>query len=99
MGRVIAFPDMKSRLQHLPAQSGLGQKSASNGSRDNVVLFGGVFVEYHDKSQKMPRTNVTHTDLSHPLAAQRSEAGWHHRKKVRPEENYGPEQTPRLKHR
>lgn len=99
MGRIIAFPDMKSRLHHLPDQSSQGQNLAQHGLPDNIVLFGGVFVEYHDESQKTPTTDASRTNVAHPLVAQRSDADRRHRKMARRAENYAPEKTPRLKHR
>ncbi|MEH6725645.1 MAG: hypothetical protein V7703_05750 [Hyphomicrobiales bacterium] len=99
MGKVIAFPDMKSRLHHLPAQSGLSQTLAVNGARNNIVLFSGVFVEYHDEFQTTSRADTHCAIDAHPSAAQRSDADWHHRKVGRQDENCGPEKTPQLKHR
>ncbi len=99
MGKVIAFPDMKSRLQLLSAQSGLSQTQALNGARNNIVLFSGVFVEYHDEFQTTSRADTNCADNAHPSVAQRSKADWHHRKLVRQDENCGPEKTPQLKHR
>ena len=99
MGQVIAFPDMKPRLQHLSAQSRLSQALALSGARNNIVLFSGVFVEYHDEFQTRSRADMNCADNAHPPVAQRRDVEWHHRKLVLQDENSGPDKTPQLKHR
>lgn len=99
MGRIIAFPDMKSHLHNLPAQTGKGHNLAPNGSRDNVVLFSGVFVEYHDDSLESPRADVSRTKKARPVLATRSPAGWRLSKTNKQAENCEPEHPPRLNRR
>lgn len=99
MGRIIAFPDMKSRLHHLSVQTGKGHDLPMHGSRDNVILFGGVFVEYHDNSQKASRVNTLRADLKRPIVASRSQSGWGTMKRTTQAENCDPEPTPRLNRR
>lgn len=99
MGRIIAFPDMKSHLHNLPAQTGKGHNLAPHGSRDNVVLFSGVFVEYHDDSLKSPQADRSRNDMAHPVLAPRSPADWRSGKRTRQAENCEPEHPPKLNRR
>lgn len=99
MGRIIAFPDMKSHLHNLPAQTGRGHNLAPHGSRDNVVLFSGVFVEYHDDSLESPRADVARNKMARPVLAPRSPASWPLGKRNKQAENFEPEHPPRLNRR
>lgn len=99
MGRIIAFPDMRSHLHNLPAQTGKGQSLAQRGSRDNVVLFSGVFVEYHDVSQAAPRADAPRKDKTRPVLAPHSPVGWRPEKRTKQAENCEPEHPPRLNRR
>lgn len=99
MGRIIAFPDMKSHLHNLPTQTGKGHNRAPHGSRDNVVLFGGVFVEYHDDSLESPRADVARIKKARPVLATHSPAGWRRGKRNKQAEICEPEHPPRLNRR
>ncbi len=99
MGRIIAFPDMKSHLHNLPAQTGRGHNLAPHGSRDNVVLFSGVFVEYHDDSLESPRVDVARNKKARRVLAPRSPASWPLGKRNKQVENFEPEHPPRLNRR
>ncbi|WP_306262241.1 hypothetical protein [Pararhizobium sp. IMCC21322] len=99
MGRIIAFPDMKSHLHNLPARTGQGLGLATHGSRDNVVLFSGVFVEYHDEILEAPRADASRNHKKRPVLATRGPAGWRPGKAAKQAENCEPEHPPRLNRR
>jgi hypothetical protein len=99
MGKVIAFPDMKSRLHHLSADTEQRQTLPQTGSGNNVILFDGVFVEYHDKVQKAEQASANSADKALTSVAQNTDAGWRHHALTRKAETRGPENSPQFRRR
>lgn len=99
MGRVIAFPDTKSCFHNLPAQDGNSQGVNSCDYQDNVILFSGVFVEYHENSQNDLRNDALCADSRRVTNGHRGQAGWGSQEQSKQAENCGPEKSPRLNQR
>jgi hypothetical protein len=99
MGKVIAFPDMKSRLHQPSADTERRQTLPRNGSGNNVILFDGVFVEYHDKVQKAEQASANSAETVLASLVQNSDTGWRHKALTRKAEKRGPENSPQFSRR
>ena len=99
MGRILAFPDLKSHSEYPSVRTNHGAHPADRGTSDNVVIFDGIFVEYHERTGETARTAgalIGETDIA---AFQLERPQWPSKDKPVKVGTSEPEDTPRLRRR
>lgn len=99
MGRVLAFPDLKSHSEYRSPRSDDSADPAGGVTSDNVVLFDGIFVEYHDGASERARTVATEIGETHTMDLRLERRRWSLRDDAAKARVSGPDHTPRLRQR
>ncbi len=99
MGRILAFPDLKSHTEYPSGRAHDFAGPVGRGTSDNVVLFDGIFVEYHDRTGATARTAGSLIGESDTAAFQRERPQWSSADEAVKGGISEPEDTPRLRRR